>query len=81
MADNFHNDFRKRQKDFDRRFNAMNRVFWVVFGVVSVLVVSWCVVVFSITGYTLFQAHQAGPEGAGNFIGRFIKAIMDGAGT
>ena len=56
-----------RQSDFDRKFNLMGRVFWVMFAVVAMLIFGQ----FALMGWAGYQL-VTDPEGTANFVGTIV---------
>lgn len=56
-----------RKSDFDRNFNLMGRLFWVMFAVVLTLIVGQ----FALMGWAGYQL-VTDPEGTANFVGTIV---------
>jgi hypothetical protein len=56
-----------RQSNFDRNFNLMGRLFWVMFAVAAMLIVGQ----FALMGWAGYQL-VTDPEGTANFVGTIV---------
>jgi hypothetical protein len=57
-------------KNFDRNFNRMRNIFWIMFIFISILIVAG-IVASVFFGYSIFT----NPEGVGEFAGKVMKGF------